>query len=103
MAFEKLASLAELPPGSLIEIVRGDDLFALCNVEGDVRALSGVCPHAGGPLGQGAMEGTLLTCPFHAWQFDSATGACEFNETIRVPIFPVRVENGEIFVDIPDA
>jgi nitrite reductase/ring-hydroxylating ferredoxin subunit len=103
MAFEKLASLIELPPGSLIEIVRGDDLFALCNVEGDVRALSGVCPHAGGPLGQGAMEGTLLTCPFHAWQFDSATGACEFNETIRVPTYPVRVENGEIFVDIPDA
>jgi len=103
MAFEKLASLAELPPGSLIEIVRGGDLYALCNVDGNVRALSGVCPHAGGPLGQGAMEGTLLTCPFHAWQFDSATGACEFNETIRVPTYPVRVENGEIFVDIPDA
>jgi nitrite reductase/ring-hydroxylating ferredoxin subunit len=103
LAFEKLASLAELPPGSLIEIVRGDDLYALCNVDGDVRALSGVCPHAGGPLGQGAMEGTLVACPFHAWQFDSATGACEFNETIRVPTYPVRVENGEIFVDIPDA
>ena len=103
MAFEKLALLSELPPGSLIEVVRGDELYALCNVAGEVRALSGICPHAGGPLGQGAMEGTLVTCPFHAWQFDSATGACDFNETIRVPTYPVRVENGDIFVDIPDA
>lgn len=95
--------MSELPPGSLIEIVRGDDLYALCNIDGDVRALSGVCPHAGGPLGQGNLEGTLVTCPYHAWQFDSATGACDFNETIRVPTFPVRVENGEILVDIGDA
>jgi nitrite reductase (NADH) small subunit len=103
MAFAKLAFLSELPPGSLIEVVRGDEIYALCNVDGDVRALSGVCPHAGGPLGQGAMEGSLVTCPFHAWQFESATGACDFNETICVPTYPVRVENGEIFVDIPDA
>lgn len=103
MAFEKLASLAQLPPGSLIEIVRGDDLYALCHVEGQVRALSGVCPHAGGPLGQGAMEGSLVTCPFHAFQFDSATGVCTLDDEMRVETYPVRVENGEIFVDIPSA
>jgi len=103
MAFEKLASLAELPPGSLIEIVRGDDLYALCNVDGDVRALSGVCPHQGGPLGQGAMDGALVTCPFHLWPFDSSTGACAFNDEIRVPIYPVRIDGEDILVDIPDA
>ena len=103
MAFEKLASLSAVPPGSLLEIVRGDDLFALCNVGGEVRALSGVCPHQGGPLGQGAMDGSLVTCPWHLWQFDSATGACDFNAAIRIPTFPVRVEAGEILVDLPDA
>lgn len=103
MAFSKFASLSELPPGSVIEILRGEDAYALCNVDGDVRALSGVCPHQGGPLGQGAMEGSLLTCPFHLWQFDSATGACDFNDAIRIPTYPVRVENGEILVDIPVA
>lgn len=101
MAFQKLASLNEVPPGSLLEVVRGDDLYALCNVEGEVRALSGVCPHQGGPLGQGALEGSLVTCPFHAWQFDSATGACAFSDALRVPTYPVRVEGGEILVDLP--
>lgn len=103
MAFEKLALLAELPPGSLLEIVRGDDLYALCNVEGQVRALSGVCPHAGGPLGQGTLDGTLITCPFHAWQFESATGACMLDDEMSIETYPVRIENGEIFVDVPDA
>ncbi len=100
MAFQKLASLVELPPGSLLEIVCGDDLYALCNVGGEVRALSGVCPHQGGPLGQGTLDGSLVTCPFHAWQFDSATGACDFNDAIRVPTYPVRVEGGDVLVDL---
>ena len=62
-------------PVRLLEIVRGNDLYALCNVDGEVRAMAGVCPHHGGPLGQGALDGALVTCPWHAWQFDSATGA----------------------------
>src|ERR1700722_18108821 len=102
MAFRKLASLDELPPGTLMEIVRGNDLYALCNVEGEVRALSGVCPHNGGPLGQGALEGSLVTCPWHAWQFDSATGACAFSDEVRVRVFRVRVEAGEILVDLTE-
>ena len=103
MAFRKLASLDELPPGTLIEIVRGDDLYALCNVDGEVRALSGVCPHNGGPLGQGALDGSLVTCPWHAWQFDSATGVCTFSDDVCVRVFPARVEAREILVDLPDA
>jgi nitrite reductase (NADH) small subunit len=103
MAFEKLASLDELPPGSLIEIVRGNDLYALCNVEGEIRALSGTCPHQGGPLGQGALDGGVITCPWHAWEFESATGVCVFNDQIRVPTYSVRVDSGEILVDLPEA
>ena len=102
MAFEILASLDELPPGNLIEIVRGSDLYALCNVEGEIRALSGTCPHQGGPLGQGALDGGFITCPWHAWEFDTATGVCLFNDEIRVPTYSVRVESGEILVDLPE-
>jgi len=103
MAFQKLAWLDELPPGTLLEIVRDNEVYALCNVEGEVRALSGVCPHHGGPLGQGALDGSLVTCPWHAWQFDSATGACTFGDELRIRVFPVRVEAGEILVDLPEA
>jgi nitrite reductase/ring-hydroxylating ferredoxin subunit len=101
MPYQKLARLEELPEGALIEIVEGNDLYALCNVEGEVRAIAGVCPHHGGPLGQGALEGGIVTCPWHAWQFDSATGACVFIQDLRIPTYPVRIDAGDILVDLP--
>jgi nitrite reductase/ring-hydroxylating ferredoxin subunit len=85
----------------LIEIIQDGEPYAVCNVDGHVRAMAGVCPHQGGPLGQGALEGSLVTCPWHAWQFDPVTGACAFNEELRVPTYPVRVEENDILVDLP--
>jgi len=41
--------------------------------------------------------------PWHMWQFDSATGACAFNAELRIPVYPVRVEEKEILVDLPHA
>ncbi len=101
MAWEKLTALDELPPGSLMEAERGEDVYAICNVGGEVRALSGVCPHQGGPLGEGVLAGGLITCPWHMWEFDSATGGCTFDESVKVPVYSVRVENGAVLVDIP--
>jgi nitrite reductase (NADH) small subunit len=100
MAWTKLATLAELPPGELMEVELGEGLFALCNVGGEVRALHGVCPHHGGPLGEGALNGDMVTCPWHMWEFHSGTGACGFNASLTVPTYPVRVEGGDILVDI---
>ena len=102
MAFKKVASLNEVPPGTLIEIIQDDNPYALCNVEGEFRALSGVCPHNGGPLGQGVLDGSTITCPWHAWEFDSATGACTFDDEVRVPVYKVRVEGDEILVNMED-
>jgi nitrite reductase/ring-hydroxylating ferredoxin subunit len=102
MAYTKLARLDELPEGALLEVVEGNNLYALCNVAGDIRALYGTCPHHGGPLGQGALEGSIVSCPWHAWPFDSATGACMFNNDLRIPTYPVRIEAGDILVDLPE-
>ena len=102
MPFQKLASLDELPEGSVIEVVHGRELYALCNVRGEIRALHGVCPHHGGPLGQGAMHDGMVSCPWHAWPFDSATGACGFNQDLRIPTYSVRVEGSDILVDLPN-
>ena len=60
MAWTKFAVLADLPPGALREVERGNDRYALCNVGGEVRALAGDCPHQGGPLGEGALNGELM-------------------------------------------
>ena len=102
MGFVRVCSLAELPPESLTEVMVDGRPIAICNSGGEIRALDGVCPHQGGPLGQGAMNGENIVCPWHAWEFSSATGQNDFDPDTRVARYPVRVENGEILVD-PDA
>ena len=79
----------------------GEDCFALCNVEGQVYAVSGICIHRGGPLGQGALHGTTVVCPWHAWEFDCRTGANDYNPEIIVPTFGVQVVGDDILIDIP--
>jgi nitrite reductase (NADH) small subunit len=102
VSYIKAASVDELRPGELLEIEMNDNLYAICNIAGEIRAVHGICPHHGGPLGQGALEGSLLSWPWHAWQFDTATGACVFNDELRIPTYSVRVEEGQIMVDIPE-
>jgi nitrite reductase/ring-hydroxylating ferredoxin subunit len=101
MPFRKLARLEELPDGALIEVLDGDEPYALCNVGGEIRAMLGTCPHHGGPLGQGGLDRGVVTCPWHAFPFDSATGECLASRDLRIAIFPVRIEGADVLVDLP--
>jgi nitrite reductase/ring-hydroxylating ferredoxin subunit len=101
MAFRKVGSLASLPPGSLTQIDVGEETIALCNAGGELHALDGICPHAGGPLGQGALHGTTLVCPWHAWEYDCVTGENDRNPNVRLPKFAVKVEGDDILLDLP--
>jgi nitrite reductase/ring-hydroxylating ferredoxin subunit len=76
--------------------------YAICNVEGELHALDGECPHAGGPLGQGALHGATLVCPWHAWEYDCRTGANDFDPDLKLEKFPVKVEAGEILIDVSE-
>jgi nitrite reductase/ring-hydroxylating ferredoxin subunit len=78
----------------------GENTYAVCNVDGEFHALDGFCPHAGGPLGHGALHGYTLVCPWHAWEFDCRTGANDFDPDLIVPSFPVKIEGGDILLDI---
>ena len=100
MAWTKLATIAELSPGSLAEVEHEGAYYAVCNVGGEVRALAGTCPHQGGPLGEGALNGDLISCPWHMWEFDTRTGICVFNERTAIPVYPVRLEGEDIMVDL---
>ena len=100
MPLVKVASLSQLLPGSVIEASLGEDRYAICNVDGRVHALAGTCPHRGGPLGQGALHGASLTCPWHAWEFDCRTGAHDRNPDVRVAAFSVHVDGDDILIDI---
>ena len=73
-------------------------MVAIANVDGTLHAIDGLCPHQGGPLGTGALCGTTLTCPWHGWQFDVATGRHRVSATVRQTVHEVRERSGTIEV-----
>ncbi len=101
MSFVKVGSIKQLPPGSVMETEARGNVYAVCNVDGELRALDGICPHASGPLGQGTLHGYTLVCPWHAWEYDCRTGVSDFDEDVKVATFPVRLEGDDILIDVP--
>lgn len=97
----RVASIADVPPGTGRELTAGGRIVALYNVDGAFYALDGLCPHAGGPLGKGRLTGPVVTCPWHGWQFDVTTGQHCLNANLTHTSFPVTVQDGEVYVEIP--
>ena len=91
-----LVPLDEVPPGTVIEVVAGDRALAVANVDGEIIVVDGVCPHAGGPLGDGHLEGCTLTCPWHGWSYDLRTGKSLVVEDVALRRHPARVIDGMI-------
>jgi nitrite reductase (NADH) small subunit len=103
MALIKVGPLDNVPLGQVVQAIHGDRTFAVCNLNGRLYGLDGTCPHAGGPLGEGILQGEMLICPWHGWEFNCVTGANDDDEDLVVDHFPVRVENGDIFIDVPES
>ena len=101
MPFVRVGTVAELPAESVMEVLVDGHPYAICHTGGNVRALSGVCIHRGGPLGQGQIHDGCVTCPYHMWEFDCATGEYDYDPAKRVPTFEVKLENGEIYIQVP--
>jgi nitrite reductase (NADH) small subunit len=101
MPFVKVAALSDLPENAVIEVSVGEELYAICNVGGSITALSGVCLHQGGPLGQGNIADGRLICPWHAWEFDCRTGANLDDPSACVATYPVKVEGPDILLQVP--
>lgn len=96
----RVASVDEIPEGTGKEVVVGDRIVAVYHTDG-WYALDGICPHAGGPLGQGHVQGQTVTCPWHGWQFDVSTGQHRLNSSICQSTFPIRIEANDVLVEIP--
>ena len=99
--WHKVASLAEMSPGTARELTASGRIIALFNVDGTLFALDGICPHAGGPLGEGDLSGPVVTCPWHGWQFDVTTGRHALNPRIQQARFPVKIEGNDVWVELP--
>ena len=90
------------PPLRAVRI--GRTRIALSYRDGVFGAVSGVCNHTGGPLGEGTLDGNFIVCPWHYWKFHRATGVGEpGSEEDRVPSHEVKVQGGRVWVQAEPA
>ena len=98
--FVRVIAASDLAPGQATEVEVGGQAVALFNVGGTFHALANRCPHRGGPLGQGFLDGTEVSCPWHNWTFDVTTGENVADATLCVPRHEVKVEDAHVHVKI---
>ncbi|HEV8584992.1 MAG TPA: non-heme iron oxygenase ferredoxin subunit [Methylomirabilota bacterium] len=94
----RVAAAGEIGPGEGRVVESGGRALAVFNVEGRYYAIDNVCSHRGGPLGEGDLEGSVVSCPWHAWRWDVTSGANVNNPAVRVACFPVEVRDGSLWV-----
>ena len=99
MAFVRATKAAEVPPGTICELQLDGKTIALANVDGKYFAIDNTCIHRGGPLGQGILEGKMVTCPWHGWEYDVTSGKVGVNPSVGVACYTVEVRGEDIFVD----
>src|ERR671934_1307189 len=98
MAEFVVASTQELTPGSGKVMEINGQSIAVFNIDGTYYATDNTCVHRGGPLGEGELEGDVVTCPWHAWQYNVKTGVSTTNPSASVKSYQVKVEGSDIKV-----
>jgi len=96
----RVANIEQCPDGSAMELIAEDRIVALFHVGDKFYAMDGICPHQGGPLGEGELQGCIVTCPWHGWQYDVRTGQHQSIASLVHRTYPVKVEGSDIYVDI---
>ena len=97
--FVKVAQTDEVPAGGMKVVEFGGEQVLLVNLAGGFYAVGEICPHAGGPLSEGFLEGELVECPLHGSTFNVKTGAVEGPPADEnLPLYKVRVEGSDILI-----
>ncbi len=99
--FTKLTTQSDLPAADEAkEFPCGDKTICIANVNGTYSAMDNVCPHRGGPLGQGMIDGGKVVCPWHGWEWDPKSGVAMQDSKTQVAVYPLRIENGDVLIEI---
>ena len=98
--FTRVASTKDIPEGTGKSIrIDGKDI-AVFNLDGSFYAIHDICPHMGGPLGEGAVDGEHVLCPWHGWMFNIKTGAFATNPAAGVDCFKINVDGDDVYVEL---
>jgi nitrite reductase/ring-hydroxylating ferredoxin subunit len=92
-----VARRGDVAPGQVLLVQAGERWFALANVGGELYAVLNDCPHNGGPLGKGELQGRELVCPWHGWRWDVTSGRnCWPGADWRAAKVPVKIVGDEV-------
>ncbi|MGO9337475.1 MAG: Rieske (2Fe-2S) protein [Terracidiphilus sp.] len=99
--FVRICSASEVPvEGDVAEFMVQGRALCVAHVNGAVAVLDGVCPHEGGPLGEGIIEDGRVVCPWHAYGFDPRTGVADQDPDVKAEVFEAKIEQGELLVKL---
>jgi toluene monooxygenase system ferredoxin subunit len=101
MAFQKVCTTEDVWEGEMqAYTVDGTEIVIVHAPGGEWRAIQSVCPHQEVELVEGELEGRVLTCRMHLWQFDVLTGRGVNPEHAELALYPLKVEGDDIYVDV---
>lgn len=97
----EIATLTDIPQlGSRVVKTDTMSIAVFRNSKDEVFAMKDECPHKQGPLSQGIVHGTTVTCPLHNWKIDLKSGEALGPDEGCTNVFPVKVEDGKVFLSI---
>ena len=97
----QITSLEDIPQlGSRVVKTDDFDIAVFRTANDEVFAVKDACPHKGGPLSQGIVHGTSVTCPLHNWKIDLNSGEALGPDEGCANVFSAKVENGMVFLEL---
>jgi nitrite reductase (NADH) small subunit len=100
--FVTVARVGEIRPGTGRQVTVGGRWVGLFNINGEYHAIDNVCLHRGGPLCEGPVTGTVVTCPWHGWQYELTTGTLIQDPMVGVSRHETRMVGDEVQVRLTD-
>lgn len=100
----EVVALEDIPKlGSRVIQTDSIDIAIFRTADDEVFAIRDECPHKKGPLSQGIVHGTSVTCPLHNWKINLANGEALGPDEGCTNVFPVKVEGGKVYISYPQA
>ncbi|HBE67377.1 MAG TPA: ferredoxin [Planctomycetaceae bacterium] len=103
MSWHQAASIDQLEASGALEILVEQRVIALFLIDNTIHAVDGMCAHQGGPIASGKVAGNCVTCPWHGWQYDVRNGTNLLTGKQMLETFATRVEDGQIWVELPSS
>lgn len=100
--FVTVARVDELAPGTARQVTVNGRWIGLFNVDGVFHAVDNLCLHRGGPLADGALDGCIVTCPWHGWQYDVTSGTLVQDPSVAVSVHDARVVGDAVQVRLKE-